>query len=105
MRYQNVILLVVLGSVLLLSGCGESRARSAHRRYDRLMEQARLEAALESIQQGRLAYAKRLLEKLIESDSAFAPQARAILKELQFASQQVAIARHGVPAGDSTVVN
>ena len=57
------------------------------------MEQARIDAALESIEQGRLQYAIHILEDLIESGSAFSDQAEAILKELRFATKQLADAR------------
>ncbi len=96
MSHKNYILLaVVLCVVLLQFGCSEStRAQSAHRRFDRVMEQARIDAALEGIEQGRLQYAIRILEDLIESGSAFSGQAEAILKDLRFATQQMALARH-----------
>jgi Tfp pilus assembly protein PilF len=93
-RKNYILLAVVLCVVLLQVGCTESaRTRSAHRRFDRVMEQARIDAALESIEQGRLQYAIRLLEDLIESGSAFSDQAKEILAELQFATKQLAEAR------------
>ncbi|OQY05131.1 MAG: hypothetical protein B6I25_06105 [Planctomycetales bacterium 4572_13] len=96
MKYKKYIFLaVVLCVVGLQVGCTESaRTESVHRRFDRVMEQARIDAALEGIEQGRLQYAIRLLEDLIESGSAFSDRAQAILKELRFATQQMAIARH-----------
>jgi hypothetical protein len=57
------------------------------------MEQARIDAALQGIEQGRLQYAIRILEDLIESGSAFSDQAEEILAELQFATKQLAEAR------------
>lgn len=57
------------------------------------MEKARIEAAQESIEQGRLEYAVRLLEDLAESDSAFAAQAKQILEQLKAARQEIAQAR------------
>ena len=96
MKYKHYILLaVVLCVVLLQVGCSETaRTQSAHRRFDRVMEQARIDAALESIEQGRLQYAIRILEDLIESESAFSDQAEEILKDLRFATQQMAVARN-----------
>lgn len=57
------------------------------------MEQARIDAARQSIDEGRLQYAIRILEDLVESGSAFSDQAEAILKELRAATQRVANAR------------
>ena len=95
MKRKNYILLaVVLCIVLLQVGCSESaRTQSAERRFDCMLEQARIDAALEGIEQGRLQYAIRILEDLIESGSAFSDQAEAILAELQFATKQLAEAR------------
>ena len=94
-RKNYILLAVVLCVVLLQFGCSESaRTQSAQRRFDRVMEQARLDAALEGIEQGRLQYAIRILEDLVESGSAFSDQAEAILKDLRFATQQMAIARN-----------
>ena len=94
-RKNYILLAVVLCVVLLQVGCSESdRTQSAHRKFERIMEQARIDAALEGIEQGRLQYAIRILEDLIESGSAFSDQAEAILKDLQFATQQLAMARN-----------
>ena len=94
-RFKIHILLAVVSSVLLLQvGCSESvRTQSAERRFDRVMEQARMDAAMESIQQGRLEYAIRLLEYVAQSNSALSEQAKGILKDLKFATQQMAMAR------------
>ena len=108
MKYKNYILLaVVLCVVLLQVGCSESaRTRSAHRRFDRVMEQARIDAALEGIEQGRLQYAILILEDLVESGSAFSGQAEAILKELRVATMQLAEARIADAAlDDLTAIN
>lgn len=95
MKWKNYILFaVVLCVVVLQVGCSESaRTASAHRRFDRVMEQARIDAALQSIEEGRLQYAIRILEDLVESGSAFSSQAEAVLKELRTATEQVAEAR------------
>jgi len=94
---QNKIILIAVTALVVLSltGCGESssRASSAQRRWDRVMEKARIEAAQQGIEQGRLEYAVRLLEDLIESDSAFAAQAKEILEQLKAAKQEIAQAR------------
>ena len=95
MNRNNYILLAVLLCVVLLQvGCRESaRTQSAYRKFDRVMEQARIDAALESIEQGRLQYAIYILEDLIESGSAFSDQAEVTLAELKFATKQFAEAR------------
>jgi len=98
MRYKKYILVTAAVFVVLaLAGCSESsnRVSSAERRWDRAMEKARIEAAQQSIEQGRLQYAIRLLEDLVESDSAFADQARQILEQLKTATQEIAQARAG----------
>lgn len=91
------IILIAAGAfaVLSLAGCSESsnRVSSTQRRWDRVMEKARIEAAQQSIEQGRLEYAVRLLEDLIESESTFAEQAKQILAELKVAKQEIAQAR------------
>ena len=94
-KFKIHILFAVLLSVLLLQvGCSESaRVENAQRRFDRVMEQARIDAALESIEQGRLQYAIRLLEYVAQSDSVLSEKAKAILKDLRFATQQMAMAR------------
>jgi Tfp pilus assembly protein PilF len=96
MTHTKIILIAATAiAILSLAGCGESsnRVSSAQRRWDRVMEKARIEAAQQSIEQGRLEYGVRLLEDLIESDSVFAGQARQILAELKAAKQEIAQAR------------
>ena len=106
-RKNYILLAVVLCVVLLQVGCSESaRTRSAHRRFDRVMEQARIDAALEGIEQGRLQYAILILEDLVESGSEFSGQAEEILKELRIATKQLAEARIADAAlDDLTAIN
>ena len=92
-KWQNYILLVIVLSAVLLCGCTETRVRTAEKRWDRVIEKARIDAALESIEQGRLQYAIYILEELIESDSAFSEEAKRLLKELTTARQEIAKAR------------
>ena len=94
-RKQFILITVVALAVVSLAGCGEcnTRANVAQRRWDRVMEKARIEAAQESIEQGRLQYAIRLLEDLVESESAFSEQAKQILEQLKAATQEIAQAR------------
>jgi Tfp pilus assembly protein PilF len=93
MKCKSYILLAVV-VVLLQAGCSESaRTASAHRRFDRVMEQARIDAALQSIEEGRLQYAILILEDLIEAGSAFSDQAEVTLTELRRATKQLTAAR------------
>lgn len=95
MNTQKFIIFIAIGAmVLTLAGCQEgSRRDSAQRKWDRVMEQARIEAAQESIQQGRLAYAKRILQDVIRSDSDFSDQARQLLELVEELNQQFTAAR------------
>lgn len=89
-----ILIMLTVFIVLLLVGCGENaRMAGAQRRYQRMLENVRMEAAQESIKQGRLDYAIILLEDLADSDSAFADQAREMLDQLRAARQKVAQAR------------
>ena len=102
---QMILLSLAVLVVLPLVGCGNNaRMAGAQRRYQRLLEQTRIEAAQESIGQGRLDYAIALLEDLIESDSAFADQARQMLAELRAARKKVAQARTADTAGLEAVI-
>ncbi len=89
---QNVILIAASILVLLfVSGCSEtSRKAAAQRRWDRTLEQARIEAAQAGIEQGRLAYARHILEDCIESESSCAEQAAVMLDQLQQTEQRFA---------------
>jgi len=95
MAYKQIIIVALTILVVLpLVGCGENaRMAGAQRRYQRLLEQARLDAARESIEQGRLDYAILLLEDLAASDSVFANEARQMLFELRSTAQKVAQAK------------
>lgn len=106
-RQFFMITLAVI-AILAVSGCGQSSSQSsaAHRRWDRVMEQARFEAALESIEQGRLEYAILLLEDLVESGSVYSEQASQMLDDLRAARQQSAQAySETVPVTNQTLVN
>lgn len=91
---QLILIALAVLLVLTLFGCsGPRRADAANRRWERIIEQARIDAAMESIEQGRLQYAVLLLEDLIESESAFTHQALQILGELKAAQNEIAQAR------------
>ena len=102
---QSIFIMLAVLVVLALVGCGENaRMASAHRRYHRMLEQARMEAAQESIEQGRFEYAIALLEDLVETDSAFADQAREMLDQLRTTRKEVAQASMDVSAGLGVIV-
>ena len=105
--YRVLFLTLAAVFVLMLAGCQEgAQTASAQRRWDRVMEQARIEAAQESIDQGRLAYAKRILEDMVKSNSDFADQARQLLELVESLNQQFAAARTiDTHSTDQTVVN
>lgn len=91
---QFILIALVIGMLLILTGCGMTNGKTgAQRRWDRVIEQARFDAAQESIEQGRLDYAILLLEDLVETNSAFAEQAREMLAELRKVRQEFAQAR------------
>ena len=65
MTPKKTITIIALVSVLMfVSGCLESnRKESAQLRWQRTMDQARVQAAQQSLEEGRLAYAERILER------------------------------------------
>ena len=95
MNSKNTILIALLTVVVFaMAGCSEShQTAGAERRWQRVLEEAQMEAAQESIEQGRLHYAIYLLEELVESDSAFADEAREMLIHLRAVAQEFAQAR------------
>lgn len=92
-KHSILIAVIVLLLLVLFTGCAETRTQSAQQRWQGVMEQARIDAALESVRQGNLPHAIRLFEYLAESDSAFAGQAKQILAELKVARRLIVQAR------------
>ena len=90
MKFKQIILITVLAAtVFSIVGCGTAtHTANAERRWERMMEEARLEAARESIEQGRLNYAIHLLEDLVESESIYSEQAKEMLAELRKVAQE-----------------
>lgn len=99
MRYKKmtkVVLAAVIGMVL--SGCAMEARRSdaSQRRWQRTMDQARLEAARTSIDQGNLAYAERVLRTCARDAAASSRdinRANRMLAEVQTAHRHFAKAR------------
>jgi len=94
-KHSILIAVLVLLVLVLLSGCGDcnSRESCAQQRWQGVMEQARIDAAMESIEQGNLQYAICILDDLVESDSAFTEWATETRAELRTAVQLIAQAR------------
>lgn len=92
MKLKHYILIATAALVVLsVTGCSESHHQAAaERRWDRVMAQARIDAANESIEQGRLAYARALLQEISESDSAFSDEAAEALDRLRLVTEQFA---------------
>ena len=80
MTPKKTITIIALVSVLMfVSGClDSSRKESAQLRWQRTMDKARVQAAQQSLEEGRLAYAERILEGRQSSDMK-APLADEIL--------------------------
>jgi hypothetical protein len=73
MVHKNFIIIVAAGLLLgCVCGCSDgSRKLSAQLRWQRTLDQARLQAAAKSLQEGRLAYAERILNECAQcSDPA-----------------------------------
>jgi Tfp pilus assembly protein PilF len=69
--------------VVLLTGCTETARRdAAQQRWQKTIDQARLEAARQSIEEGKLTYAQKILED-VSCDSIAADNARQMLAQLQ----------------------
>ena len=99
MRDTNKHIWVLAALVLTtLAGCNVdgNREASAHRHWQRTMDEVRLQAAREGIEQGRLTYAEQVLKKCIQNSpegSQTTEEAQQMLTEIQTAHQQFAIAR------------
>lgn len=104
---KYILIMVGLMTVLALSGCGNSCEKSAaQRRWDRAIEQARIDAANLSIQQGNLEYARVLLEEIAKSDSPFVDDAAVALNELKLVTEQFVQARLGQdPTAEISLLN
>lgn len=104
--YKFILTALAILILLSLAGCSEaSREEAAHRRWDRTLEQARIEAAQLSIEQGRLAYARALLEELVDSNSAFSDEAAEALVQIRLVTEQFAQARLGESDKDESLMN
>ena len=68
---------------------GQAREQGAAARWERTLETARLEAAHESMAQGRYAYARKVLEPSMRSQQRH-HEAEQILTQIQEADQMYA---------------
>lgn len=90
---KNITLIALVSALVTLSGCLESgRNESAQLRWQRTMNQARLQAAQNSLQQGQLELAERLMEEhqATGPKAAVNEQARQVEAEIQHERKQFA---------------
>ena len=97
MTPKRTIMIIALVSVLMfVSGCLESnRKESAQLRWQRTMDQARLEAAQQSLDEGRLAYAGRILEGRQSSDMKAPMKKEVLLLETRIQNENEQFAKVG----------
>jgi outer membrane protein assembly factor BamD (BamD/ComL family) len=86
-KTRLIIILAVLG-VISVSGCQDSSRTdsSASRRWQRTVNQAKLQAAQQGLQEGRLMYAQRILtecQSQAEPESRYAEQVSQMLAQIQ----------------------
>jgi len=84
MNLQKLIMVVIAVCVVAsLTGCTETaRRQAAEQRWQKTIDQARLEAARQSIEQGKLTYAQKILED-ISGDSTALDNARQMLAQME----------------------
>lgn len=87
MKLRNILMVVIaVCAVVSLTGCTETARRdAAQQRWQKTIDQARLEAARQSIEEGKLTYAQKVLED-VSCDSTLADNARQMLAQLQTTS-------------------
>jgi Tfp pilus assembly protein PilF len=91
MQTKLYIMIIAVLAMATLSGCLDSaRKESAQSRWQRTMDKARLQAAHESVEQGNLAYAQKVLEDCVESNSSVSADAQVMLAQIQNDRQQYA---------------
>ena len=94
MAHKKMITIIAAVLVLVtVSGCLESgRKESAQLRWQRTMDQAKLEAAQQSLEQGQLAYAEKILDECENSspESPLASEVQQIRERVQHESNQYA---------------
>ena len=97
MTPKNTIMIIALVSVLMfVSGCLESsRKESAQLRWQRTMDQARVQAAQQSLEDGRLAYAERILEGRQSSDMKASMTNEILLLETRIQNENEQFAKAG----------
>lgn len=89
MRKLTTIMVLIAAAVVLtaVSGCScNNKQSAAEARWERTMESARLDAARQSLAQGRYEYAKRVLEPCVNSPQKN-QDAEKLMVEIQAAHQ------------------
>lgn len=90
MTSKNCILLIAVAAmVLALTGCTETaRKDAAERRWQKTLDEARIDAAEISIENGDVGYARKILEDL-DAESLQYENARQLLANLQSENPQL----------------
>lgn len=88
MKTKSMIIILAVLVVISVSGCQDSSRTdsSASRRWQRTMNEAKLQAAQQGLQEGRLMYAQRILkdcQSQVEPDSRYAEQVSQMLAQIQ----------------------
>jgi predicted Zn-dependent protease len=90
MTQKNWIIIVAVLVAVLVSGCQESstsqKVTGAEMRWQRTINHARLQAARQSLEEGRLMYAQRILEECqreAQPDSRYAERINQMMAQIQ----------------------
>jgi len=93
--------------VMTVSGCLDgNRKESAKLRWERTMDKARIQAAQQSFEEGRLVYAERILEdcqRCSDPQSPLSRQAQQILAKVHYENEQYAKAGHHITSIDDMI--
>lgn len=97
MTPKKTITIIALVSVLVfVSGCLDAnRKESAQQRWQRTMDKARVQAAQQSLEEGRLAYAERILEGHQSSDMKAPMTDEVLLLEARIHNENEQFAKAG----------
>ena len=87
-KSHNILMLIaVVVTLTVLTGCTyDSKVSASELRWQHTMEQARLDAARQSLAQGQFEYAKKVLEPCINSPKT-GQDAEKLFMEIQAAQQ------------------
>lgn len=94
MKRLMTLLLIAMVAMLTTAGCNGGRKASAQSRWEETMDEARVEAARQSMAEGRYEYAQRVLEPCIRSDGRHQEDAEQLMTQIQMFAQ-LSTARNG----------